>query len=270
MSQGLYWLLTIPHADFTPYLPPTCAYIRGQLELSNETQYLHWQILVAFNSKVRLAAVKKSFGQRCHAELAKSQAARDYVWKDDTRVEGTQFELGEFKLRRNVATDWESVRRKAREGELDGIDANIYVQHYHALKRIAADHMQPVAVQRRIRVYWGITGAGKSRRAWDEAGLGAYPKDPRSKFWDGYRGHERVVMDEFRGGIDISHMLRWCDRYPVIVEVKGSSVPLIATDIWITSNLHPNDWYPELDPETKAALLRRLEVTHFALPFRNE
>jgi len=35
---------------------------------------------------------------------------------------------------------------------------------------------------------------------------------------DGYRGQEHVVFDEFRGGIDISHVLRWFDRYPVIVE----------------------------------------------------
>jgi len=65
--------------------------------------------------------------------------------------------------------------------------------------------------------------------------------DPRSKFWDAYSGHEHVVIDEFRGGIDISHMLRWLDRYPVLVEVKGSSVCLKAGVIWITSNLHPRD-----------------------------
>jgi hypothetical protein len=112
-------------------------------------------------------------------------------------------------------------------------------------------------------VYWGHTGTGKSRRAWDEAGIGAYPKDPRSKFWDGYRNHEHVVIDEFRGGIDISHILRWFDRYPVVVEVKGSSVVLSATHIWITSNIDPRQWYPELDEETLAALLRRLDITNF-------
>jgi len=71
------------------------------------------------------------------------------------------------------------------------------------------------------------------------------------------------VVDEFRGGIDIAHLLRWCDRYPVIVELKGSSTVLSATKIWITSNLSPDDWYPELDVETKAALRRRLNITHF-------
>jgi len=78
-------------------------------------------------------------------------------------------------------------------------------------------------------------------------------------------GESNVVIDEFRGGIDISHMLRWCDRYPVRVELKGSSAPLKAVKIWITSNLHPNDWYPDLDEETKAALRRRMTITNFPI-----
>lgn len=70
-------------------------------------------------------------------------------------------------------------------------------------------------------------------------------------------------MDEFRGGIDVAHLLRWLDRYPCCVETKGSSRPLLARKIWITSNLDPRQWYPDLDEDTRAALLRRLNITHF-------
>lgn len=87
--------------------------------------------------------------------------------------------------------------------------------------------------------------------------------DPCTKFWDGYYGQQNVVIDEFRGSIGISHILRWLDRYPVIVEIKGSSTVLQATTIWITSNLSPNVWYPDIDAETLAALRRRLEVKFF-------
>lgn len=124
--------------------------------------------------------------------------------------------------------------------------------------------MAPIGIERKVVVYWGPTGSGKSRRAWDEAGILAYPKDPRSKFWDGYNGQEHVVIDEFRGGIDISHILRWFDRYPVVVEVKGSAVILKAKKIWLTSNLHPDNWYIELDIETKEALKRRLEIINIS------
>ena len=262
-SQSRYWLLTIPHADFVPYLPPTVEYIRGQLERGNsDTEFLHWQVVAYFKRKLRLRGVRDVFGP-AHAEPTRSQAARDYVWKDATAILGTRFELGALPMRRGESADWEAIRDSARAGRLDDIPGDVYCRLYGNLKRIAVDHMVPVGVVRTVNVFWGRTGTGKSRRAWDEAGFEAFPKDPRTKFWDGYRNHDCVVIDEFRGGIDIGHILRWFDRYPVVVEVKGSSVVLAATKIWITSNIDPRQWYPDLDPETLAALLRRLNITHF-------
>ena len=121
----------------------------------------------------------------------------------------------------------------------------------------------PKAIVRTCDVFWGTTGTGKSRRAWEEAGDIVYAKDPRTKWWCGYRGEKNVIIDEFRGTIDIAHLLRWLDRYPVCVEIKGASRPLNCERFWITSNVDPRKWYPEIDEETLAALLRRLNITHF-------
>jgi len=258
--QGKFWLLTVPHRHFTPYLPNSCCWTKGQLESGAQEGYLHWQFVVCFTKKVRLAGVKLVFGDELHAELSNSPAANDYVWKDETAVANTRFELGILPRKRGCPEDWNRIRDDARSDRLELVPADIYIRYYGNLKRIAVDSCQPVAIERTVVVLWGPTGVGKSRRAWEEAGLDAYPKDPRSKFWDGYRGQSNVVIDEFRGDIDISHVLRWFDRYPVIVEVKGSSVVLKAQKIWITSNLCPDQWYPNLDVGTRAALMRRLEV----------
>ncbi len=268
-AKAVYWLLTIPHADFLPYLPPNVEYIRGQLESGSNTNYLHWQLLVVLSKQSRLSAVKSIFGQSTHAEPSKSAAADAYVWKDDTAVPNTRFELGRKPLKRNCDKDWESIRESAKQGRLDDIPADVYIRSYSQLRRIAVDNSKPVAIEREVVVFWGPTGVGKSRRAWELAGLDAYPKDPRSKFWDGYRDHEHVVIDEFRGGIDISHILRWFDRYPVLVEIKGSSAVLKARKIFITSNLDPRNWYPDLDDATKEALLRRFTINYCPLPLYN-
>ncbi len=116
-------------------------------------------------------------------------------------------------------------------------------------------------------MYWGDTGSGKSHRAWEEAGDDAYSKDPLTKWWDGYQGQTNVVIDEFRGVVAVSHLLRWFDKYPCSVETKGGKQPLCAKNIWITSNLAPTAWYPELDAESFRALERRLIITHFNKPF---
>lgn len=254
-------MLTIPHHAFTPYLPATCSWIRGQLELA-ESGFLHWQVLVAFRSKTSIIGTRDAFGPH-HAELSRSEAASAYVWKELTRVAGTQFELGSKPIRRNSAVDWESVWESAKAGDLTTVPPHVRVVSYRTLRAIGADHARPRGMDRTIEVFWGLSGSGKSHMAWELAGPNGYAKDPRTKWWNGYQNQTHVVIDEFRGGIDVSHILRWFDKYPVHVETKGSSCPLEATHLYITSNLDPRVWYPDLDSETLTALMRRMKVTHF-------
>lgn len=276
--QGIFWILTIPHHGFTPFLPPSCKWIRGQLELG-AGGFLHWQILVAFRAKQSLQGCRGIFGEY-HCELSRSDAAADYVWKEDTRVDGTQFQLGTRPLDPSSSTDWDEVWNFAVAGAIESIPASVRIRSYHALCRISQHYQRPTGMARQCRVFWGVTGSGKSHRAWQEAGDEGYSKDPRSKFWCGYRGQSNVVIDEFRGGIpmrrllttgiDISHLLRWLDCYPLCVETKGGAQPYDAKNIWITSNLHPSDWYKDIDHVTYAALLRKIEITEFTEPYLPE
>lgn len=263
MNQARFWILTIPHYAFLPYLPPSVVYIAGQLERGDVTGYLHWQVIAHFGRAVRLAHVKKIFGDALHAQPTRSEAAETYVHKDETSVDGTRFVLGKKPFKRNCKRDWQSAFESAQRGELAAIDPGVLVPYFGQLQRINAHFAEPVAMERECVVYWGSTGLGKSRTAWAEAGMDAYPKIPSTKFWDGYRGQEHVVIDEFRGCVSVEHLLRWLDRYPILVEIKGSAVVLKAKKVWITSNLHPKDWYPTLDELTLAALLRRIKITHF-------
>lgn len=264
--QGQYWIITLPQHLFTPFLPMGVRYIKGQLEIGIETGYTHWQLVCYFQRRVRIRSLQETFGGEGHFELTRSAAAGDYVWKDDTSVAGTRFELGQKPLDRSKPSDWEQVWGFASRGELGSIPPDIRVRCYQTLRTISRDHMVAQPMERTCFVYWGETGTGKSRKAWDLAGWDAYPKDPNTKFWDGYQQHKNVVIDEFRGIISISNMLRWLDRYPVCVEIKGSAVPLVATTIWITSNVNPRDWYKDIDNATKEALLRRLIITQFVFP----
>jgi hypothetical protein len=261
--QFRYFLLTVPQHLFVPWQPNGVGWIRGQLERGNGTGFLHWQLAVHFTKKTTLAGVKNVFGQETHVEPTRSEAADGYVWKEETRIEGTQFELGERRtkgIKRRI--DWDAAFESAKRGSFDDVAGDLRFRYFHSMQRIHAYYAIGVGVVRSTVVYWGPTGTGKSRRAWDEAGILGYPKSPTSKFWDGYTDQKHVVIDEFRGNIEISHMLRWLDRYPVLVEIKGSSVPLHAERIWITSNLHPNEWYPTVDNITREALIRRLEIVH--------
>ena len=56
------------------------------------------------------------------------------------------------------------------------IDAQIRICHYRSLRSICSDFAKPIGMVRACHVFWGPTGTGKSRRAWELAGVEAYPK----------------------------------------------------------------------------------------------
>lgn len=124
--QGLIWLLTIPGSLWSPCLPEGVAYIKGQKEIGCETSYEHWQVLVHFSTKKSLAGVKKIFPAETHAELSRSSASEKYVWKEETRVDGSQFELGIKPVRRNSQIDWDRVWEAAKVGDYSVIPASVW------------------------------------------------------------------------------------------------------------------------------------------------
>lgn len=99
--QGRYWLLTVPARDWAvpqELADPVLVYIKGQKEVG-AGGYEHWQLMV-ISTKCRGTKIKSLFGNTAHVELSRSEAAAAYVWKDETRVAGSQFELGEKPINR--------------------------------------------------------------------------------------------------------------------------------------------------------------------------
>jgi len=238
-------------------------------EVAPTTGTVHLQGYVVFKSNQRLSAVTKKM-PGCHVLVANGTTAQniEYCSKDGQFTEHGEPPLNQAQKGQLEKERWQSIIVHAKAGTLEEHDPKVFFHHYSTAQKLAAQYAKPIANIKEIYVYWGDTGTGKSHTAWEQAGPDAYGKDPKSKFWYGYSGQENIVIDEFRGSIDIDHVLRWWDKYPQSVEVKNSSVPLAAKKIWITSNLSPDEWYPNLDSTTKAALRRRFTlVTHFGDPF---
>lgn len=103
-SQFRYWLVTAPQEFVPEIFSDKIKYIRGQKEVGKQTGFIHWQLIVYFKEKITLTAFKKilidkygdQIGNAFHLEPSKSDACEAYVWKEDTRVENTQFELGMY------------------------------------------------------------------------------------------------------------------------------------------------------------------------------
>lgn len=118
---------------------------------------------------------------------------------------------------------------------------------------------------------WGPTGSGKTRQV-REAHPDLYnvmlPSRRGGAVWfDGYCNHDVVLFDDFYGQIPLALFLQLTDRYPMRVQVKGSTTAWRPSKIFITSNHHPDQWWTEdgdhTSVEQRAAFMRRVkEVKH--------
>lgn len=113
-------------------------------------------------------------------------------------------------------------------------------------------------------VWWlyGPTGTDKSRIA-SAICTDAYFKSPDNKWFDGYDGERVVVMNDLRKStFSFSYLLDLLDRYPLLVEAKGSMVPMTSIMFIVTSSKSPHELWHEIagyENENVGQLTRRCE-----------
>lgn len=135
-----------------------------------------------------------------------------------------------------------------------------YIRHFRNLHAIKCQNMKCAEIPRRCLWLYGKPGTGKSRFAFSINPDSTYPK-MANKWWDGYNDQSTIVLDDF--GKDHKclgyHIKRWCDRYPVINEIKGTAIPGTYDEFIITSNYDVDEIWSD-DSEMCAAIKRRFKI----------
>jgi len=226
----------------------------------------HLQGYVSLLTNKRLVGMKK-LNATAHWEMRKGthEQAKAYCTKEDTRVAGP-WEFGEAPVNQGKRNDLGEVKQLLDEGktvmqvaETQFASVMRYQKNlcWYAANKTAKNRQWPTFTT----VLWGEPGVGKTRRVMEEAGPDAYwmPKamGGGTVFFDGYEGQEDVVIDEFYGWLPYDLLCRMLDRYPLLVDTKGSRTSFYPKRVWITSNKEPNLWYPKM-PFEGSALQRRL------------
>ena len=279
-KQYRYWICTTPFDDVTIdqlealTLTDFVDYIKGQLEQGERTGYKHWQWILYTREKYGKGGLINKLRQHAgnlydstNIEPTRSISVERYVWKEETRL-GEMFVYGTKPIQINNKQDWDLIWNAAKErgAYAPEIPSALRVRHYRTLQNINKDNLNPRRDKtNKSYVFWGDTGTGKTHTAWTIAGWKAYPKISNTKYWDGYdpERYDVVIFDEFRGLIGIENILRWLDRYPCIIEYKFGATYIDFNQAFFTSNLNPVLWYPDIDAETRNALLRRLTIIEF-------
>lgn len=222
----------------------------------------HYQGYVYFEQKKTFSALKKLI-PRAHIEVAKSSALdnSEYCKKGgDILIEaGPLPQQG----RRNDLQDMVAAcKQGASTTDLIERHTEVYAKYprfVELCKRVYTKPRDPNCPPS-VKCFYGPAGTGKTMTAYSELGSECYIKTPSTKdWWDGYDGHEKVIIDEAdKGYLKLCEMLSILDRYPVKVNIKGSTVEFVATKIILTANKHPEEWYQNCTHEERRGLLRRI------------
>lgn len=145
----------------------------------------------------------------------------------------------------------------------------VYARNYRGLEALSSRLSCTRNFKTEVFWFYGPTGTGKSKSAFDRDPT-AYWKPATSKWWNGYEGHEAVIIDDYRRDFcTFAELLRLLDRYPLTVETKGGTRQMLAKRIYITSPKCPATTWEGRTPEDIDQLLRRIEhIEHFSSFFK--
>ncbi len=252
-------------------------YIVFQLE-QGENGTPHWQGYIELTRSNHLSWLRNHISDTAHWEPRRGSRlqARDYARKDETRVDGP-WESGEWREQgqgnRSDLTEFRlAIQSGKRKRELmdDGYDIQIakfprFYETVRTLTRPKREHAQFVGVV----LLYGYPGTGKTRYVvenypdyWETgiSGTGTH-------WYDGYDLHNVVLFDDFCGKMSkmpLCTVLKLFDRYVRQAPVKGGFTWWRPNIIFVTSNIHPRDWYDwELREAQWPALIRRFSHVYF-------
>lgn len=257
-------------------------------EIGNETGTLHTHLYMAFRNAVMFQTIQQRF-YGAHIEIARGshRENREYLlkdgkWKEDakheTSVPGTFEESGELPPERNA-------RQKQSEAIftmiVEGADnAEILREHPSAMNRL--NHIEATRQtlleeqfrkefrELRVEYIWGETGVGKTRSVMEKYGYeNVYRVTNYQHPFDGYRGQDVILFDEFRSSLQIADMLKYLDGYPVMLPCRYADRVACFTKVYLISNVPMEKQYPNIqreEPETWKAFLRRFNSIVEMLP----
>lgn len=250
-------------------------YIVFQLETCPRTGRAHYQTYLQTKGRSSYAQVQTIVGvPNCHVEqrAGSHEEAAKYCKKLESRFVGPSPEgcevSGEYGepitgpgMRSDIMALKESIDEGLSEKELFDLHFASMIRNYRAVDYYVRLSIPKRRHQTKALVLFGDTGNGKSYRA-NQAYPDAFhlrrPND-NNVWWDGYRGQETVIVEEFEGWLPIVMIKTMIDEHPMQVAVKNASVEFSPTLVIFLSNKDPRIWWPKACPGSlPAPIVRRL------------
>ncbi len=264
-SRSRGWCFTIFSLDRdTVPTFPDCDYSIAGRETAPDTGRFHWQAYAHWPTLRSFEQTKELF-PGAHIEKAKGSPQQNRVYCS----KGGDFEETGTAPRQGGRSDLISLCAMLSAGATPATIARIHPGHVLRLHGRFQGYLDAIAQPPRsrevdVQVYWGVTGSGKTRKVIDNnPDVFLVPHwDGKTIWFDGYRGQDAILFDDFDGSLDFRLLLHVTDWYTRQYPVKGAFIVSRWTKVFITSDRHPRDWYTRV--ENYPQLERRISrIRHF-------
>lgn len=280
-KQGKYWCFTYNNPACTAaafiarFTALGASYIIFGEETAPTTNTFHWQGYVEFDKVKRFGQVRAVVeGLHVEYRAGTQQQAIDYCrgLSDGKTPNTVVHEAGTPTP--NVAGRRNDIHEAVETLKAGGLAA-LAEEHPDQLVKYPRGLLLLETFQRRakpipqIHLLFGPADTGKTRCFFDQAPPDDFWRAPITDglWFDGYHGQSYALIDDFDGRCSKTSLrvvLQMLDRYPIDVPIKGGFVPWTPKFIYITTNLHPRDWYDWSNREAQyPALIRRFTYVHW-------
>ncbi len=224
-------------------------------EIGKENGTPHIHIFLYYQNPISFKSIKKLF-PRANIQECKGSPLQNFQY---CSKDGDFITMGEMP-KQGKRTDIDEIRDVALETK-SMKEVVLVAKSYQAIK-VAEQVLKYCEEPRnwKPKVFWfyGATGTGKSREAYEVLGEDCYTCLSTGRWFDGYDAHANVLIDDMRKDFMKFHeLLRLLDRYAMRIETKGGTRQFLAKHIIITSAYHPRNMFETREDVNQ--LLRRID-----------
>jgi hypothetical protein len=208
-----------------------------------------------------------------------SEQNRDYIsksgkWENDkkhgTIIPGTFEEHGEMPVERKGARNdladlYDLVKSGASNYEIleESPEHLLHIEKLDRIRQtIKSEEYRDTFRELEVTYIWGKTGAGKTRHVMEKYGYrNVYRVSNYVHPFDGYKGEDIILFDEYRGQLKVWDFLNYLYGYPLELPCRYSNKQACYTKVYIVSNISFEEQYPNVRLEqvkTWNALKRRI------------
>jgi len=226
---------------------------------------------------IRNLLSEKTIGVQAHVQQRrkKRSQAREYCMEEETRISPQYYECGSF-IEDGERCDLNSIADDIEGGMTNMELSRKYGNKYVTVRAWADEYRQDFLErkykkERRLNIQvtyiFGVTEVGKTRHVLDLFGdenvyrATDYGNRFTGERFDGYKGEDIIVFEEFRSQIKIEKMLNYLDVYAVELPSRFRNKWACYTKVYILSNWKLQEQYKNIQaehPDTWDAFTRRI------------